>query len=120
MKAIYWQKGETLDYTAEKDVSPGSVVSLGTRIGVAAAGVAAGEIGAVQMEGVFRLAKAEGEALALGAAVYYDEAADVITGKASVESGEGESKTTVSHVPAGYAAAPAAANDETTLVKLLG
>ena len=34
MKATYWQRGETLDYTPEKAVENGEVVSLGTRIGV--------------------------------------------------------------------------------------
>ena len=36
MNARYWQKGETLDYTAAKEaVTNGQVVSLGGRIGVA-------------------------------------------------------------------------------------
>lgn len=36
MNARYWQKGETLDYTATKEaVTNGQVVSLGGRIGVA-------------------------------------------------------------------------------------
>lgn len=108
MKAVYWQRGETLDYTSEEDVSPGGLVSFGTRIGVAAAGIAAGETGTVQMEGVFSLTKAEGEAISLGAAVYYDQAADVITATA-----EG-------NVPTGYAAAAAAEIDSAVLVKLPG
>lgn len=120
MKAIYWQTGGVLDYTPAEDAAPGSVVSLGTRIGIAAAGIAAGEKGALQMEGCFYLDKAAGEAIAMGAAVYYDGSADAITGKASAQSGEGDAAATVNHVPAGYAAAPAAANDAAVLVKLLG
>jgi len=109
MKAIYWQRGETLDYTAAADAAPGSIVSLGgTRIGIAAAGISAGETGAVQVEGVFKLAKAEGEAVALGAAVYYDAAADAVTAAA-----EG-------NTPAGYAVQVAAESDTAVLVKLLG
>ena len=33
MNARYWQRGETLDYTAEEAVVNGQVVSLGNRIG---------------------------------------------------------------------------------------
>ena len=44
----------------------------------------------------------------MGAAVYYDAGAGVIT------------TTSASNVPAGYAAAAADANDATVLVKLLG
>ena len=43
MKATYYQRGETLDYTATKKLEAGDVVSLGSRIGVAAANI--GEIG---------------------------------------------------------------------------
>ena len=47
-------------------------------------------------------------AITMGAAVYYDAGAGVIT------------TTSASNVPAGYAAAAADANDATVLVKLLG
>ena len=45
MKATYYQRGETLDYFPTENVENGAVVSLGTRIGVAAAPISAGEIG---------------------------------------------------------------------------
>lgn len=120
MKAIYVQRGAALDYSPAEDVKNGGVVSLETRIGIAAGDIPAGCTGTIHVEGVYTLAKASGEALPMGTAVYYDAAADAITGKASVQSGEGDAASTVSHVPAGYAAAPAAANDATVLVKLLG
>lgn len=120
MKAIYVQKGEALDYAPAENVKNGAVVPLGARIGIAAGDIPAGGTGTVHVEGVYRLAKAAGEAVARGAAVYYDAAADVITAKASGESGEGDAKTTVNHVPAGYAVWPAAAGDEAVLVKLMG
>lgn len=54
MNARYWQKGETLDYTAtEKAVTNGQVVSLGGRIGVAGNDIAKGETGALHVTGVF-------------------------------------------------------------------
>lgn len=120
MKAIYWQRGEALDYSPLEDTANGSVVSLGTRIGVASGSIPAGGVGSVHVAGVFRMAKAKSEAVTMGAALYYDAAADAVTVKASAESGEGDAKTTVNHVPAGYAAAPAAAEDAFVLVKLLG
>ena len=108
MKAIYVQKGGALDFIPSEDVQNGAVVPLGTRIGIAAGNIPAGSVGTVYVEGVFRLAKAEGEALAMGASVYYDEAADAIT---ATESG---------NIPAGYAAAPSSAGDAFAHVKLLG
>lgn len=108
MKATYYQRGETLDHFPTENVESGAVVDLGTRIGVAAAPILAGEQGAVHVMGVFAMAKADGEAIDQGAAVYYDADADAIT---AIEGG---------NTPAGYAAASAAATDATVLVKLLG
>ena len=108
MKATYYQRGETLDYTPTEKTEAGQVVDLKTRIGVAAAPILAGEQGAVHMVGVFAMTKADGEAIDQGTAVYYDSAADAITA------------TEGSNTPAGYAAASAAATDATVLVKLLG
>lgn len=107
MNAKYWQRGETLDYTATEAVANGAVVSLNTRIGVAGAPMAAGETGTVHVVGVFVMAKA-GTAIDLGAAVYYDALNDQIT------------TTSADNVPAGYAVEAAAASDTTVLVKLLG
>lgn len=125
MKATYYQRGETLDYTPTENVANGEVVSLGTRVGVAAAPILAGEQGAVHVVGVFFMPKAEGEPIIQGAAVYYDAAADAITTTSEVtitQKGEGEedSTTTVKNTPAGYAAAGAAATDVSVLVKLTG
>lgn len=107
MKATYWQRGETLDYTPEKAVENGEVVSLGTRIGVAGGDIKAGELGHLHVVGVFEMRKDTGD-ITMGAALYYSETYNEITTTAS------------GNVPAGYAAAPAASADETVLVKLLG
>jgi len=61
MKATYYQRGETLDYFPTENVESGAVVNLGTRIGVAAAPIRAGE---------------------QGAAVYYNATAEAITATA--------------------------------------
>lgn len=108
MKATYYQRGETLDYTATKKLEAGDVVSLGSRIGVAAANIGAGEQGAVHVVGVFAMAKANTEEIKQGAAVYYDAAAEAIT------------TTADENTPAGYAAADAATTATSVLVKLLG
>ena len=63
MKAIYWQKGEALDYTPAEDVKNGAVVVLGSRIGIAAGDIPAGGTGTVHVEGVYKLTKAKEEAV---------------------------------------------------------
>lgn len=124
MKAIYFQRGETLDHFPTENVENGAVVDLGTRIGVAAAPILAGEQGAVHVVGVFAMTKADGEAITQGTAVYYDATEEAITATeeatATKEGEEEDSTTTVKNTPAGYAAASAAATDATVLVKLLG
>ena len=50
MNARYWQRGETLDYTAEEAVVNGQVVSLGNRIGVAGNDIAKGATGALRKD----------------------------------------------------------------------
>lgn len=107
MTAKYWQRGETLDYTPDAAVKNGAVVSLGTRIGVAASDIAAGEQGQLHVVGVFEMAKDAAE-IALGAAVYYNAAEDQITASAD------------GNVPAGYAVQAAGTASATVLVKLLG
>ena len=96
MNARYWQKGETLDYTATKEaVTNGQVVSLGGRIGVAGNDIAKGETGALHVTGVFIMEKAASVTVTMGAALYFDESEEKIT---TVAAG---------NVPAGYAGAAA-------------
>lgn len=107
MNARYWQKGETLDYTAtEKAVTNGQVVSLGNRIGVAGNDIAESATGALHVTGVYVMDKKASEKITMGTPVYYDTTADEIT---ATEKG---------NVPAGYAAADAEASDATVLVNI--
>jgi len=108
MKATYYQKGETLEYTPTENMEAGQVIALGTRIGVAAEAIPANQLGHVHVVGVYAMAKADGEAIDQGTAVYFDSAAEAITATAD------------GNTPAGYAAAAAATTDGTVLVKLLG
>lgn len=106
--ATYWQRGESLDYTnPDAEIIPaGSVVSLGSRIGVAGTEIPANGVGSVHVMGVFIIAKTESEDVKMGDALYFD--AD--TGKIT-KTGEGK-------VPAGYAAAPSATEDTTVAVNI--
>lgn len=108
MKAIYYQRGETLDYTPAENLEAGDVVSLGSRIGIAAETTLAGMLGHLHVVGVFQMPKAAGEAFHMGDAIGYNAEEDVMTA-ASDET-----------IPAGYAIADAAAEDAMILVKLSG
>ena len=106
MKASYWQRGESLDYknTTDTVVEANSVIDFTTRIGIAGTDIKPGEIGSVHMTGVYYFPKTATGDVAMGAAVNFD----------------GTGITTEAGTPAGYAAAPALADDTTILVKLLG
>ena len=108
MKVTYYQRGETLDYIPTEKLEAGQVVPIGTRIGVAAEAIPAGQPGHIHVVGVFAMTKANTEEIKLGAAVYYDAAAEAIT------------TTADGNTPAGYAAADAATTATSVLVKLLG
>ena len=126
MKAVYVQRGETLDFVNETDslIEAGQVVELGSRVGVAGTDIPVGEKGSVHMTGVFRMSKKAGEAIAAGTDVYYS--ADGITSAGSTvgeenagEDGTAEADGTVAAI-AGYAVMEADAADTEILVKLLG
>lgn len=106
-KAGFVQKGETIDVTnsGSAAIGYGEIVSLNTRVGVAAAPIAVGEAGAVHVVGVFEFPKAA-EAVTLGAAMYYDATNDVMT---TVATG---------NVSAGWSVAAAASADADVKVKL--
>lgn len=106
-KAAYWQRGESLDYTNNGTavIEANTIITLGTRIGVAGTDIIPGEKGSVHVTGVYEIQKTGTEAIDMGAAVYFD--------------GTGITNDT-SGTPAGYAAAAAEADATVILVKLLG
>lgn len=129
--AEYIQRGEALDYRNETDtlIPAGTVLVIGSRVGVAGGDILPGEIGSVHMTGVYKIVKSGTSAIAMGAPLYFDGSGMTDTAAsaaAASEAGEnGESGTTPASpaavsVEAGYAAAPAAAADGTVLVKLCG
>ena len=107
--ASYLQRGEALDYRNETtEVIPhGTVLPIGVRLGVTGCDIPPGQIGSLHVCGVFRFKKTATAAVQMGQAVYYDGTGITDT------SGD----TTI---PAGYAAASAAAADTEILVKLNG
>ena len=109
-KATFIRNGEVMTVTNSGDtaIEVGDIVSLGTRIGVSADTIQPGDAGSVNVVGVFSLPKVGNLAINQGDAVYFVPADGVV------------SKTASGNIPAGYAAASAAAADETVQIKLLG
>ncbi len=105
--AKYIYRGESIEYTnaTANAIEHGSVVSLGTRVGVAGGNIAAGETGAIHVVGVFALPKAASVEIAQGAAVYFNVKNGNVT-------------TTDTDVPCGWAAAAATSTDTVVFVKI--
>lgn len=122
MIAKYIQPGEIMEYKCAEALKFGDVVNLGSRIGVAANNIAAGEVGSVAVVGVFDLPKETGEGAAdipCGTAVYWDPDNEVITATAPVAPANGQAAA-ATKIPAGYAWANADKSDNRILVKLQG
>lgn len=106
-KANYWQRGETLDYlnSTNETIEAGTIITLGTRIGVAGTTIHPREMGDLHVAGVYRIPKTGAGEIAMGAAVYFD--------------GTGITDIAEGNTPAGYAAAASMDSNE-VLVKLPG
>ena len=105
--ANFIQPGAVIDYTntGSAKIAAGDVVSLTSRIGVAACDIIAGEKGSVSVSGVWEIDKTASLAISLGDAVYFSTSTKKIT-------------KTNSDIPAGFAVAAAAAADATVRVKI--
>lgn len=107
-KAIYRNKGETIEYTnpsTTKVVEAGEIVSLTSRIGIAAAEIPAGAVGSVNVVGVYELPKTSSLAIAAGDLVYFSTSTNKVT-------------KTDTDVPCGFAVEAAAAADSIVYVKI--
>jgi predicted RecA/RadA family phage recombinase len=80
-QATFVQDGASLDYTPGADVAAGDVVVQGDLVGVAKLDIKTGRLGALAVNGVFDFAKATGvgTAIAMGAIVYWNDAANQAT-----------------------------------------
>lgn len=107
MAVNYRQNGATIDYTntGESPVAAGSMVVVGTLIGVALTTIAAGKTGSLGTSGVWELPKASG-AVTQGAVLYADTTAGNLTTVADA------------HVKAGVAWADAASADATVVIRI--
>jgi predicted RecA/RadA family phage recombinase len=98
--------GEVIDYTAGGTIAYLDVVSLVTRIGVAAADIANGAVGELHVEGIFEIAAVTNASFAVGDALYYDVSGGVLT------------KTSQGNIPAGWCVAVKATQTATARVKI--
>ena len=107
MAAIFIQNGEAIDYVPETAKAAGDVVAFGSAgIGVVKEPIAAGELGALALTGVYEFGKATGGAIAFGAKVYYN----TTSGKVQTAATGG--------VAAGYAVAYGATGDAGIRVRI--
>jgi predicted RecA/RadA family phage recombinase len=102
------QRGEVLEYTnnGSSQINDGSVVVIGTKVGVALVNIPAGSMGVVAVNEVFALPKTSSLAISQGAAVYWNAAQGVATTSAT------------GNTYAGYAAKAALASDTVVNVTL--
>ena len=73
-KAVYVQKGETLDFTntGAEDIEYNEVISLTDRIGIAQESIPIGATGSVAVAGVYELPADTTVAFATGENLYWD------------------------------------------------
>ena len=74
MEARFIHEGRAIDYTPTVDMTAGTVVVLGDRVGVSIADIPANVLGALQVVGVFDFAK-DNTVIPLYGKVYWDAAA---------------------------------------------
>jgi predicted RecA/RadA family phage recombinase len=75
--------GNVIPYTPTVAVASGTTVLIGTKLGVAIADIAANATGSAQVTGVFSVAKLSTDAVAQGAALYWDNTNKRLTTTAS-------------------------------------
>ena len=72
--AVFVQEGNAIDYTPATAVASGQVVVQGSLVGVAKQPIAANQLGALAVAGVFDFPKPTDLAIPAGSDVYWDEA----------------------------------------------
>ena len=78
MKALYLQSDAMTPYTPTTEVAAGEVVLLGNKVAICGRLIPANTLGALYIEGVFRVAKAA-VAIAVGDDLYWDATNGVVT-----------------------------------------
>lgn len=114
MQATFISEGCSIEHTPVSAVAAGAVVLVGTVPGIAKRPIAAGELGALHIDGVFAVVKKTG-ALTAGDAIYWDVDGDPVGGEAGSGAASG---TAADGNLMGFAAEDAGSSDETVAVKL--
>ena len=72
--ATYWQRGEALDYVNNTSnmIKVGTVLKIGTRIGIAGDDIAPKATGAIHVSGVYEFKKTGTNEVKMGTNVYFD------------------------------------------------
>jgi predicted RecA/RadA family phage recombinase len=78
-QATFVHDGRWIDYTPGADVAAGDVVVQGDLVGVAVRPIAANQLGALAVAGVFDFAKGAGVAYTVGQILYWDDTNNVVT-----------------------------------------
>lgn len=82
----YIKKGRVLDYIPVADVAAGTAVKIGAFVGVTNHAIAAGELGGVELEGIYSIPNS-GVAFDLGTVVEIDSAGEAVTSGGSFKFG---------------------------------
>ena len=114
MEAKYIQEGKAVDYTPSVDVPAGTVVAIFELIGITHRDIAAGQLGALNVQGVYEVVKGTGagKAITEGMKVYWDAANKVVTAAQY----DGDPPVTLPYM--GKALKAAGDNDATVTVRL--
>lgn len=111
----YQTRSCSIDYTPSgSDVTAGDVIVLGSMVAIADSDIADGKLGALALEGVFKVPKITG-ALAVGVPVYWDPTGNPVGGTAGSGAATG---TAGSLKKMGYVSLAALSADETVQVVL--
>ncbi|MEH7122105.1 DUF2190 family protein [Bacillus sp. JJ1773] len=88
-QAQYVQRGETIDYknSGASDIKANDVVSLASRIGIAASDIPVGSVGSVNVLGVYDIPASNTEEFTVGQAVYWKDSALTSTEAGAVPAG---------------------------------
>lgn len=105
--AVYWQRGESIDYKNNADtvIPANTVVLVGKKMGIAGTDIMPGETGSLHMVGVFEIQKKSGVVLEAGDNIVFTD-----------EDGIDKAISDVM----GYAVEAAAAGAASVKVKLMG
>ncbi len=78
-QAVFIQEGKYIDHTPVGALASGDVVVQGDLVGVTLRPIAAGELGALAVDGVFDFTKNTGVAYTVGTILYWDDTNNVVT-----------------------------------------